>query len=321
MLMHGIESTKVKVICSKLLFFIMCIYCMDISVAQNRKVAITIDDLLATPADLNQYEIITDKLLLTLKKYEIKAIGFVNESLLYTNGSPDSTKIKVLEKWLEADMELGNHTFSHVYINTTSLDDYKKDVIKGELITRTLLDKYNKKLKYFRHTQLRTGPTDNYRKELNDFLIDRGYKIAPVTIDNDEYIHAYCYAMAIEKGDTNLMTKIGKDYLAYMKSIFLFYKNLSLDFLGYEVPQTLLIHANNLNADYLDTLVQMIIKRGYDFITLDEALKDKAYKLPEGTHARGLSWLQRWMIMAGQQPESHPAVSEFIQKLYTSYRG
>lgn len=288
--------------------------------SQNRKIAITIDDLLATPADENEYEYITDNLLKTLTKNNIKAIGFVNESRLYTDEKPDSSKIKILEKWMTSDMQLGNHTFSHVYINNTSIEEYKKDVIKGELITRPLLKKYNQELKYFRHPQLRTGPTDEYRSELTSFLNDRGYTIAPVTIDNDEYIHAFCYANAKREGNKALMDKIGKDYIEYMASVFNFYEKLSASFLGYEVPQTLLIHANNLNADYLDELVTMMTSRGYEFVSIDEALKNKTYKMPEGTHSRGPSWIQRWMIAKGKNPESHPPVSKFIDELYQKYR-
>ncbi|WP_417882514.1 polysaccharide deacetylase family protein [Xanthomarina gelatinilytica] len=288
--------------------------------SQNRKIAITIDDLLATPADENEYEYITDNLLKTLTKNNIKAIGFVNESRLYTDEKPDSSKIKILEKWMTSDMQLGNHTFSHVYINNTSIEEYKKDVIKGELITRPLLKKYNQELKYFRHPQLRTGPTDEYRSELTSFLKDRGYTIAPVTIDNDEYIHAFCYANAKREGNKALMDKIGKDYIEYMASVFNFYEKLSASFLGYEVPQTLLIHANNLNADYLDELVTMMTSRGYEFVSIDEALKNKTYKMPEGTHSRGPSWIQRWMIAKGKNPESHPPVSKFIDELYQKYR-
>ena len=285
--------------------------------SQNRKIAITIDDLLATPADQNEYEYITDNLLKTLIKNDIKAIGFVNESRLYTDEKPDSSKIKILEKWMTSDMQLGNHTFSHVYINITSIEDYKKDVIKGELITRPLLKKYNQELKYFRHPQLRTGQNDEYRSKLTTFLKNRGYTIAPVTIDNDEYIHAFCYANAKKEGNTALMNKIGKDYIAYMTSVFEFYEKLSASFLGYEVPQTLLIHANNLNADYLIT---MMTSRNYEFVSIDKALEDKAYAMSEGTHARGPSWIQRWMIAKGKDPESHPPISKFIDELYQKYR-
>lgn len=289
------------------------------ALAQNRTIAITIDDLLATPADIHHYEYITDNLLKTLKENNIQAIGFVNESRLFTDGKPDSVKIKTLEKWLVAKMDLGNHTFSHVYINNTTLAAYKSDVLKGEEITRPLMKRYGKELLYFRHPQLRTGPTDDYRIELNTFLKEHGYKTAPVTIDNDEYMHAYCYAKAKAQNDTIIMQKIATDYIGYMEKIFAFYENLSSEFLGYELPQTLLIHANNLNADYLDELIGMMKRRGYTFVSIDDALKDKAYTLKDGTHSKGLSWIQRWMAVKGEEPDLHPAVSNFIQEMYQNY--
>lgn len=312
---------KNKIMIYKNLFSLVLIFFSTyISIGQNRKIAITIDDLLATPADINQYEYITDNLLKTLTANNIQAIGFVNESRLYSDGKPDSVKIEILEKWLEAKLDLGNHTFSHVYINNTTLEEYKSDVLKGELITRPIMKRYGKELIYFRHPQLRTGPTDEYRIELNTFLKEHGYRTAPVTIDNDEYIHAYCYAKSKAQNDTATMQKIATDYISYMEKIFTFYENLSSGFLGYELPQTLLIHANNLNADYLDELLEMMKKRGYTFVSMDEALKDKAYTLKDGTHSKGLSWIQRWMIAKGEKPGLHPGVSGFIQELYQKLR-
>lgn len=304
------------------MWILLCFLLMGLVLSgQRRQMVITIDDLLATPADEEQYKYITDHLLETLMSQNVKAIGFVNESRLYTDGEPDAFKVGILEKWPKAGMELGNHTYSHVYINNTSLEEYKEDVLKGELITRPLLERYDRELKYFRHPQLRTGPTEEYREGLNAFLQGHGYVTAPVTIDNDEYIYAFCYARAKADRDTELMDRIAKDYLNYMTGIFDFYESLSKDFLGYELPQILLIHANNLNADHLDELIGLIKKRGYAFVSLGEALKDKAYRLPEGTHPRGLSWIQRWMKEKGGEPGAHPDVSEFIQELYQKLRG
>ena len=41
-------------------------------------------------------------------------------------------------------------------------------------------------------------------------------------------------------------------------------------------------------------------RRGYQFISLAEALRDKAYSLPDAyTGPVGISWLQRWAITKG----------------------
>lgn len=287
--------------------------------SQERKVAVTFDDL-PIHGDLKFAAYVNKTLIDTLQDNDIPAIGFVNEAKLYRDEKPDSTLLGLLRLWLESGMELGNHTYSHIFINQTTVDEYKKDVIRGEKLTRPLLNSFGKELTYFRYTQLRTGPTDEYREELASFLDERGYTVAPVTIDNDEYIYAYCYEKAKENGEQELMKKIGADYLAYMENTFEYFEKLSVDFFGYEPNQTLLLHANLLNADYFGELANMLKNRGYQFVSIDEALEDAAYELPEGTHQRGPSWIHRWMSYQGKEIPEQPGISNFISNLFREYQ-
>lgn len=57
-------------------------------------------------------------------------------------------------------------------------------------------------------------------------------------------------------------------------------------------------------------------KRGYKFITLEEALKDEAYRLPEAQSRRGLSWLHRWMLAKGLKLNEEPGVPKFIAQAF-----
>lgn len=288
--------------------------------SQSRSVSVTIDDLPGTHGDVEHYLNVNKKLLQTLIEHQVPAVGFVNESKLYTNGKANPELVQVLRDWLEVGMDLGNHTYSHVYINQTAIEDYKKEVLRGEIITRPLMVEYGQELRFFRHTQLRTGPTDDYRLALNAFLRDKKYTVAPVTIDNDEYIYAYCYYRAHRDGNEELMAEIKEDYLEYMKLIFTYYEELSESFLGFEPAQILLLHVNLLNADSLPELIDMIKTRGYQFITLDQALEDESYQLPVVQADRGLSWLHRWMLADGLTPEQQPGVSSEIRELFNDYR-
>lgn len=276
-----------------------------------RAVAVTFDDLPATHGDYAEYKYITDNLLAKLKAEKVPAIGFVNERKLFVAGEIDK-RTGLLEAWLDAGHELGNHTFSHIPINDATFEEYTEDVMRGETVTRMLLAARGKKLRYFRHTQLRTGPTEEFRRKLADFLEKRGYTVAPVTIDNNEYLFANAYQRAKEKHDSALQAKIAAAYIEYMTEIFEHFENLSREFLGREVRQTLLLHANRLNADHFDKLARMLRKRGYKFITLDEALKDEAYRLPEVQSRRGLSWLHRWMLAGGLEMKEEPAEPAWI---------
>lgn len=289
--------------------------------AQMREVAVTFDDLPATLQRDNfaDYEYVTSNLLAKLKAEKVPTIGFVNESKIFHYGEIDK-RTELLKKWLDAGHDLGNHTFSHIPINSNSFEDYTADLIRGENITRMLLAKKGKTLKFYRHTQLRTGPTEEYRQKLADFLKNRGYTVAPVTIDNNDYIYSIVYSNAKNKGDKELQAKIVKSYIEYMESVFEHFEKLSQEFLGREVKQTLLLHANEINADHFDKLAKMLRQRGYKFITLDEALKDEAYKLPEIQSNRGLSWLHRWMLAKGLKMKEEPAQPAFIDELFRNFQ-
>src|SRR5688500_11004336 len=97
----------------------------------QRLVAVTIDDLpvVSTRRDLETRREITRKLLAHITKAKVPAIGFVNENKLYGEGEKrDEAQVDLLRAWLDAGLELGNHTFSHVNIANVPLDRYKEEI-------------------------------------------------------------------------------------------------------------------------------------------------------------------------------------------------
>ncbi len=284
------------------------------SQTSQREVAITFDDLPATgAADYASMKYVTDNLLSKLRIEKVPTIGFVNEKKLFAYGEIDK-RVELLKKWLDEGHDLGNHTFSHIFINQASFEEYTEDLVRGETVTKMLLAEKGQKLRYYRHTQLRTGPTEDYRQMLNTFLAKRGYTVAPVTIDNNDYLFTNAYSNAKKKRDKASQEKIAAAYIEYMAKVFEHFENLSREFLGREIRQTLLLHSNEINADHFDKLAQMLRKRGYKFITLDAALQDEAYKLPEAQSQRGLSWLHRWMLAKGLPMKEEPSEPDWIRQ-------
>src|SRR5882762_5799509 len=217
----------------------------------HREVAVTFDDLPGY-GGLEELRSIIRQLLRALASNKVPAIGFVNESKLYVNGKLDPRRTVLLQSWLGAGLELGNHTFSHPSPKRLALPEYEADVIRGETVTKLLLHAKGMGLRYFRHPQLETGPTIEYKKGLDSFLAGRGYTVAPVTLDNNDFIFAYVYAHAKARGDKATMKRVADAYIPYMEQIFDFFEKLSVESFGYEVKQTLLLHANEINADYFD---------------------------------------------------------------------
>jgi hypothetical protein len=103
---------------------------------------------------------------------------------------------------------------------------------------------------YFRHPFLRTGPTADVKAELQAFLARQGYRVAPVTIDNSDYMYAALYMR----------------------------------------PE----------------LLAMLRRRGYDFVTLDDALADAA----------GLSWIHRWSMTKSLAPKGEPEAPNWVREAF-----
>jgi peptidoglycan/xylan/chitin deacetylase (PgdA/CDA1 family) len=280
-------------------------------------VAFTFDDLPHARAgahDLAWARETTDRLLGTLREERVPAIGFVNERTVETAEDPTAWAA-LLEAWLDAGMELGNHTWGHPAFSSSSLPDYEAQVLRGERITRRLLSERGQRPRFFRHPFLDTGPDLETRRSFERFLAEHGYRVAPVTIDNDDYIYALAYDRAEERQDSALMRRIGTDYVRYMERIFAFYEELSRRVLGREPAQVLLLHASRLNADYARELIAMARRRGYGFVPLEEALEDPAYRSPDEYAARkGVSWIQRWAITRGEEPGEQPPVSRWVEE-------
>lgn len=284
--------------------------------AQDKRVVITIDDLPCANCAEGTWATVTDDLLRTLQAHRVPAIGFVNEGKLYRENVLDSARYELLERWLDAGMDLGNHTYAHLGATKHDIGTYRRDIEQGERLLRPLMRQHDRTLRYFRHPFLQTGSTAGYRDSLNAVIKELGYTVAPVTFDNDEYVFAYDYTHAERASNDSLMHRLAHDYIDYMAANVRFHEARAQEFLGRPIPHILLIHANALNAAMLDALLTWFEHAGYAFITLEEALRDPCYQLPEATTRYGFSWIRRWELAAGRKPPWPPEVPPYVQQLF-----
>jgi peptidoglycan-N-acetylglucosamine deacetylase len=279
-----------------------------------RAVAITIDDLPVASNTMTAATVteMTTKLLTTLRDQKVPVVGFVNEKKLYKTGEVDA-RIGALQMWLDYGFELGNHTFSHASLNQVGLQAWEDEVVAGESVTRLLMDAHKMKLRYFRHPYLHTGRDLQTRRQAEAFLVARGYHIAPVTLDAWDWMYAGPYEDAKKRGDTALQEQLAKSYLEYSNAVFEYSEKLSKQIVGYEPNQVLLLHANQLEADHIGDLIELMRKRGYRFVTLEEATSDPAYSLPD-TYVGddGTGWLDHWAITQGKPPQGAPVFPQWV---------
>ncbi|HEX7152189.1 MAG TPA: polysaccharide deacetylase family protein [Thermoanaerobaculia bacterium] len=278
-----------------------------------REVAITIDDLpVASASDpAERQRAITTNLVAKLKRSGAPIVGFVNENKIQDD-------LPLLEQWLAAGFELGNHTYSHPSLHRVDVEEYEHNILRGETKLRPLLTKHGMTLRWFRHPFLHTGTSLETRERVSRFLNAHGYRIAPVTFDNSEWIYARAFDLAHAGRDEALMRRVAEAYVPYMESKIAYFEDQSQKLFGRNIRHVLLLHANALNATTFDELVAMLRRRGYRFITLERAVEDPAYSSADTHVGRGgISWLHRWARGQGKTREffgDEPVVPKWVME-------
>ena len=287
----------------------------------GRRVAITIDDgpVVNEMTDLGNFQRITNGLIGSFQAEKVPVIMFINERQLNVPGQRDA-RAAVIDQWLNAGFEIGNHAYSHKSASKVPVDDFTDDVIKGEVITRPLLERRGRQLVWLRYPYLHSGATADAHQAIVDFLEKRKYRHAPVTVDYADYTFAGAYTNELRRGNIEVAEKIKQAYLDQVDVGFHYAEQFSLELFGREIPQILLIHCNELNSMTLRESIGRMRERGYTFISLEEAMQDEAYQRPDTFAGPGGSWLSRTATVMGKSanPERaalRPVVPKWITEL------
>lgn len=265
--------------------------------ASGRTVAITFDDLPyaaggGDPADGAQAEATTHKLLAILRRRRVPVTAFVIGRRV---GELGDSGPRILRQWLQSGFDLGNHTFSHPDIDTLSLEAIESEIVSGEAAFAPMVRAVGKKLEFFRFPMNHTGDTAEKHEALAQFLKTLGYRLATCTIDTSDYQFNQAYVRLLGEGNSEQAARLRREYLTYSAAEIDYYAGLNKKVLGYEPPEVMLLHANQLNGDTLGQILDLFQKRGYRFVSLAKAQSDPAYRQPE-TYATkfGPMWGYRW---------------------------
>ena len=260
-------------------------------------VALTFDDLPLyghwMPAD--QGMVVTTALLASLRRHRDNATGFVNEIEL--SSSDRRARIAMLEAWLDAGMDLGNHTYSHLSLTSTPVEAYIADTERGAVETGVLLRKRGRLEHWFRYPYLETGATIAAKQTIEVWLAAHGYRVAPVTMENADWQFATAYDDAMARQDEAAAGHIRRSYLDYTARIVAWYRTAARQLLGREPAYVFLLHASRLNADSFDDLAAIVDRAGLHVVPLDRAMRDRAYRIADPyVGPDGIEWLERWSL-------------------------
>lgn len=303
----------------KILFALLAVFQITVIYGQQNKIAITVDDLpFVSERHLDSTRKATNTLLENFKKNDIVVVGFVNESKLYHNLDEVNERIDLLELWLKYGNDLGNHTFSHPSLSNTSLKDYQTDFLKGEVVLQKLWSELDlSPTRYFRYPYLNTGSDSLKRIGFEKFLNEQDYINIPVTVDNADWLYNAVYIHALKNDRLKDAERVGNLYVKHMCEMVDYFDKVSNDLVSRSAAQILLMHANQINADYFDQVIDYLKNEDYKFITVEEALMDDIYSLEDGYIGReGFSWMHRWRITLDIKYRKEPEVHKWVMKKY-----
>lgn len=269
--------------------------------ARSGTVALTFDDLpgltiLSNPDYLDNLNAV---LLRTLKRHHFPAIGFVNEGKVDTPAR--DRRISDLKRWVDAGMDLGNHSYSHHSPDELGTEGYIADIVRGEPVTRDLLAARGKRLTWFRYPYLATGSSKEAKGAIAAWLAAHDYRVAPVTIDAQDWEFSEPYDDAVARSDVDRQRQIRAEYLAYTARRIAWAKAGARRLFGRDIAQVMLLHCTRLNADTFDDIAILLRRAHLRPVSLAEAMRDRAYRTPDTyVGVDGTDWLDRWATAAGK---------------------
>jgi hypothetical protein len=136
------------------------------------KVAVTFDDLPVNgslPAGVTEVDIVERVLPIFSGRKLPPMYGFVNARKL--EGNP--TGAEALRLWMAGGQRAGNHTYSHIDLTRSSVEEFTRDVAQNEPVL--LLLSPGKDWRWFRYPYLHEGDTLDKRGAVRAMLKERRY--------------------------------------------------------------------------------------------------------------------------------------------------
>ena len=236
------------------------------------QIAITMDDPSLTHAGGLFPMEINAKILGHLDRHNIKATLFVCGMRI---DSPEGHAM--LRTWDDAGHTLGNHTYSHWFLNSKkiTLQAFCDDITYGEAVAK----RHVRFRKIFRYPFFKEGDTVEKRDGVRKFLADRDYQQGRATIDASDWAIDDRLRKRLEQDPKVDLAPYRQFYLDHLWDRAQFYDDLAVKVLGSRPRHTILVHHRLLNALFLGDVLDMFQQRGWELISADDAYRDPVYTL------------------------------------------
>jgi peptidoglycan/xylan/chitin deacetylase (PgdA/CDA1 family) len=279
-------------------------------VSPAQKVAITFDDLPLNgdlPPGMTRVEVVGNTLAVLKMRHVPAAYGFVNAKKL--EGNADAAA--ALQLWADAE-PVGNHTYGHMDLNANPAEAFEREIEEDEPVLELVAAKGanwdGANWRWFRYPFLREGDTVEKRRAVRAYLQAHQYRVAQVTLDWEDYIWNSAYARCVAKNDAKSIAWLRSSYLETESA----YLDLGREFaklvFGHDINHVLLLHLGAFSSTILPDALDLLQKKGFQLVTLEEAESDPAYATnPDAGSKYGGTLLEQWM---DAKKIKYPAVKE-----------
>jgi len=256
------------------------------------RIALTIDDWPETgdtPDNVSRTAIAA-KIIEVLKANHVAAYGFANGLFM----DYDPTEIAILKMWVAAGYPLGNHTYRHSNLNQVGAKAFLDDIEKEDNLLATIEDSAAglRRRRVFRYPYLEEGDTLEKRNQVRSYLEKRGYRLAEVTTDYFDWAWNDAYNRCLNQHDAASMEWLKSHVFDGADRHVRGANAVSEHLFNRRIPQILLIHVAVFNSITLDSIIKRWKAEGVQFVSLDDALADPAYRInPNHAYSGGLTFL------------------------------
>ena len=265
-------------------------------------VALTFDDLPAhssLPPGVTRTDVARSILAALKLHHAPPTYGFVNAKAL--DGADTA---EVLRLWRAAGNPLANHGFSHMDLNANTAEAFEQDILADEATLRAQMGDHG--WRWLRYPFLHEGDTLEKRRAVRSFLADRGYRVAQVTMNFDDYAYNEPYARCVAKNDEASITALKESYLRRAGESLTFAQQAATLVFDRDIAHVMLLHIGAFETVMFPKLLDLLEQRGFHLVTLEEAQKDAAYAGdPDPPLPSGGTLLGQWMAAKHLTPPAH----------------
>lgn len=247
--------------------------------AAGQKVALTFDDLPAhgaLPPGMSRTDVARSILAALQAHHAPPTYGFVNAKGL--GEGPDNEE--VLRLWRASGHPLANHAFSHMDLHANAAEAFEKDVIANESTLRKYMG--DDGWQWLRFPYLRAGETAEKRQAVAAFLKSRGYRVAEVTLNFNDWAYNDPYARCVAKNEPASIEWLKQTYLRTAAEALSAGQEAARLLVGRDIAHVMLLHIGAFQTVMLPRLLELLEQRGFKLVTLPEAESDLVYAVDPG---------------------------------------